>query len=551
MKAKKVIFILVLITSQISIFAQSKKQDIKINPVKNVILLIPDGTSTDLVTLSRWYNNNMPLAVDKILSGMVKTYNIDNRFPDSAPTSTAYATGVKTKAPFIGIDSASAPQISIMELARLKGLSTGIVATCEFPHATPADFVCHYNNRESGKYNHLAKQFIYNSPSLVFAGGYYYLESNKLTDSLKNNGFRLITDIKSFNENEKDSVWALFPDYNGSTKYKSFECDRNKDKPNEPSLSEMTQKAINILKQNDKGFLLMVEGSQIDWACHNNDPYEAVTEFLEFDNAVNVALKYAETTNTLVIVCPDHENGGISIGNKQSNAAFNIANPNKYDNINIKDSIIGPLKKLENDKISGRRISEMIINSRCANDENVKKYYYLSDSTVYDKSMNISTSYPEDKLKDTIQYILGSSFSSKHYIGWTTTGHAAGDVFLGIYAPKNITRLTGVVENDSIGKYIAAQLKLGNLKYSTEKYFYSHKKLFKDPEIKIKQINQDSLFVSKNGKDIVIYANTNRFKIMEGSKTKYKRLPTVAVCINKGENKIDYYIPQSILNYLK
>jgi len=220
MKAKKVIFILVLITSQISIFAQSKKQDIKINPVINVILLIPDGTSTDLVTLSRWYKNNMPLAVDKILSGMVKTYNIDNKFPDSAPTSTAYATGVKTKAPFIGIDSASAPQISIMELARLKGLSTGIVATCVFPHATPADFVCHFNNRESEKYNHLAKQFIYNSPSLVFAGGYYYLESNKLTDSLKNNGFRLITDIKSFNENEKDSVWALFPDYNGNTKFK-------------------------------------------------------------------------------------------------------------------------------------------------------------------------------------------------------------------------------------------------------------------------------------------------------------------------------------------
>ena len=308
----KHLFISFLIFFHLTAFAQT-------DTVRNVIILIPDGTSSGLVTLSRWYNGNKPLAIDPLLCGMIKTHSSDGKLPDSAPAATAYAAGVKTKTQYIGIDSNKQPRVSVLELAKLKGLSTGIVATCEFPHATPAAFVCHYDSRESKSYRNLIKQFIYSSPTLLFAGGKQYLDNENYQSLLRTNGITLVTDKSSFEQlnslpQPKKSLWALFSDWQDSAKYKSYECDRDASK--EPSLSEMVSKAIELLSQNEKGFFLVVEGSQIDWAAHNNDPYAAVTDFLEFDKAVAVSLDFAKKVqNTVVIICPDHGNGGISIGN--------------------------------------------------------------------------------------------------------------------------------------------------------------------------------------------------------------------------------------------
>ena len=237
------------------------------NTVKNVIILIPDGTSSSLLTLARWYNDNEPLAIDPYICGMIKTHTIDGKFPDSAPAATAFATGMSTISPYIGMDSAGNPRVSVLELARRKGLSTGVVATCEFPHATPADFVCHYNSREKEeKYEVLAKQFIYNSPNLVFAGGERFLEKNNYHRLLKPNNIELITSVADFESitklPESSSIWALFPDWQGNTAHLAYERDRNP--ATAPSLSEMTAKAIKLLSQNENGFFLMVEGSQID-----------------------------------------------------------------------------------------------------------------------------------------------------------------------------------------------------------------------------------------------------------------------------------------------
>ena len=120
MNKVKSLFILFLTFFQLFVFAQKERTD----TVRNVIILIPDGTSLSLVTLSRWYNENKPLAIDPLLCGMVKTHNSDGKLSDSAPAATAYATGTKTKAPYIGVDSNKNPRISVLELAKLKGLST-------------------------------------------------------------------------------------------------------------------------------------------------------------------------------------------------------------------------------------------------------------------------------------------------------------------------------------------------------------------------------------------------------------------------------------------
>ncbi len=462
MQIKKFLFLTVLFIFSHSIFAQQN--------IKNVIILIPDGTSADIITLSRWYQNNQALAVDEIICGLVKTHSVENKITDSAPSSTAYATGEKTKSGYIGVDSSKAPLWSVLELSKLKGMSTGIVATCQFPHATPADFVCHYFDREA--YDTLSHQFINNSPDVVFTGGYRNILESKLEFRLKDTSkFTFISNYNSFKSLgslafRDKPVWGLFNNWQNSNKYLSFDCDRDTTK--EPSLSEMAQKAIEILSKNPKGFFLMVEGSQIDWAAHSNDPKAAVTDFIAFDKAVGVCLKYAKSNkNTVVIVCPDHGNGGISIGNTNSNSF--------YDELKIKDKIIAPLKTAQH---SASWVVENLFKNIDSTQETIpaviaiisfiKKEYYIS--LYKDEAENIfntlifakNNSLKKDSCLSEIRYFLTGKLSWESYVGWTTHGHTGEDVFLGMYHPYN-DRLTGVIDNTDVAKYIARQLGLGIL----------------------------------------------------------------------------------------
>ena len=533
MKTLKLILIFAFSVTLISCVYKKEER----NTVKNVIILIPDGTSIGLVTLSRWYNDNNPLAIDPYICGLIRTHNSDGKFPDSAPTSTAYATGVKTKAPYIGLNCNAEPRVSVLELAKLKKLSTGIVATCEFPHATPADFVCHFNNRDSKGYKNLTKQFIYNSPNLVFAGGEKYINDNKYRNLLEPNIIKLITDRESFERQNILSdtcLWVIFPDWQDSAKCMSYECDRVKAKA--PSLSEMTDKAIKLLSQNKNGFFLMVEGSQIDWAAHNNDPFAAINDFLEFDKAVAVALKFAkENKNTVVIICPDHGTGGISIGNQSSGTEFIEKNLTKYDNIDIKEKIVEPLKKIE---WSSRKLAEMMLkNPAYISKDSLKKYYNIFPK---DEFINSLKKVATKKNADTLQYIIGGYFSKNNFIGWTTSGHTAEDVFLAIYAPENVKRISGIVNNYEIGKYIAEILKLDDFDTATKDLYTKHSEYFNKDEII--SLNSDSLVVKKNGKELTFEANSKVIKI----NGKIEKLSSMVVWING-----IYYLPEATKNYYK
>ena len=529
----KYLFISFLTCFQLVAFAQDECAD----TVKNVIILIPDGTSSSLVTLSRWYNDNKPLAIDPLLCGMVKTHNADGKIADSAPAATAYATGTKTKAPYIGIDSNKNPRISVLELAKWKGLSTGIVATCEFSHATPAGFVCHHDSRESKNYKNLMKQFIYNSPTLVFAGGKKYLENAGYQSLLKPNGITLISDKSSFERLDtlpqpKKSIWALFSDWQDSANYKSYECDRDTDK--EPSLSEMTAKAIELLSQNEKGFFLVVEGSQIDWAAHRNDPYAAVTDFLEFDKAVAVALDFAKKNkNTVVIVCPDHGNGGISLGTSQE-TIFSEIRKTKTDNIDIKEDIVEPLRKI---KCSARKLSEMMLqDSAYISCDSIAEYYNFSPTDSFVSILEYLVK--EMKNLDSVQYLLGKHFSIQNHIGWTTTKHTGEDVFLAIYAPENAKKITGVIDNSDIGKYIAELLDLMDFDNVTNYFFRKHTELFENAIA-----TPDGLSIEKNGVKISIYPNTN---ILRYNETIMLFMQSIALYVNGY-----YYLPVSVLRYFE
>ena len=156
--------------------------------VRNVILLIPDGMSVGGLTLARWVQDGRPLALDTMAAGLVRTYNSDTPIGDSAPAGSAFATGFKSQTGNVAVRPEKVgmpgvletpageihrPVATVLEAARLAGKSTGLVATSEIMHATPADFSAHSPSRKD--YDDLSEQQVYNRLDVVLGGGYKFL----------------------------------------------------------------------------------------------------------------------------------------------------------------------------------------------------------------------------------------------------------------------------------------------------------------------------------------------------------------------------------------
>ena len=327
---KSILRILLLLLPTLSLVAQQKEYPLPERPAKNVILLISDGTSLPAVSLARWYQRALNpqaqhLSLDPYLSGSVITYCSNAPIGDSAPTTSCYMTGVPSIDGFIAtypysephndlvpLDSSWAyrPVVTLMEAAKqTQGKRIGLVCTCEFPHATPADCTAHTPSRKL--YKSIVPQMVDNGIDILLGGG-TSLMTSELKERLNRQGIALyLDDLAAMRTHRGGGMWALFDKMD-----MPYDLDRRSlgDTLRYPSLAEMTETAIRNL-ENANGFVLMVEGSKVDWAAHANDPVAMATEFLAFDKAVAVALDYAQRDgNTIVLVTADHGNSGMSIG---------------------------------------------------------------------------------------------------------------------------------------------------------------------------------------------------------------------------------------------
>ena len=412
--------------------------------VKNVIIMIPDGCSNSIQTLSRWYKG-APLASDEIVTGSVQTYMANSVITGSAAAATAFATGEKTTARFIGVapkaddllpmdrfadydaDRAYSPLATILEGAKLKGKTTGLVATSRITHATPAAFAAHIHDR--GMDNELMEHMVYQGIDVVFGGGKRHLlteaDGGKRTDGenlyqyLIDTGYQFVETSEEMAAVNSGKVWGLF-----ASSHMSSEIDREEETPTQPSLSEMTQKAIHLLSQNDEGFFLVVEGSQVDWAGHANDAAYMVSDFLVYDDAVRVALDFAKANpDTLLIAFPDHNTGAMSIGNSASDGT--------YTAITI-DDVIGPLKGM---KISSSALSGKIGDDVTADTIKAQLLEWWG-ITATDADISEIISLYADGEGLTLDYAISEVISRNHtYIGWTTHGHNGEDVPLWSFGP--------------------------------------------------------------------------------------------------------------------
>ncbi|MCM3762510.1 alkaline phosphatase [Alkalihalobacillus oceani] len=290
---------------------------------KNVILLIPDGMGISYLTTTRIFKGE-ELSFERYVKGLMKTYSSDTNVTDSAAAGTAMATGYKTNNGMISVTPDGLEPDSILDAARESGKGTGLVATSRITHATPAVFVAHDPSR--GNEVALAQDYIPNVDVILGGGRDMFMteadggrqpERDLIAEAI-DAGYEYIEHRDQIADVTSDKVLGLF----AMTDLK-YEIDR--DTESVPSLAEMTELAINSLSQNDEGFFLMVEGSQIDWAGHANDPIALIHDMLAFEEAFDVALEFARNDeDTLLVVVGDHETGGLNVGNTPGGYMENI-----------------------------------------------------------------------------------------------------------------------------------------------------------------------------------------------------------------------------------
>jgi len=283
---------------------------------KNIIFLIGDGMGLTQTTAGMYANGNKTELEKFEYIGLHKSHASDNLITDSAAGATAFACGVKTYNGAIAVDDNKQDIITILEEAEAKGMATGLVATSTIVHATPASFIAH--NEKRSNYEAIASDFLDTDIDLFIGGGKKFFERREdernLSAELEAKGY-VVTDFI-----ESD---LLNLDIDAT---KNFACYTSEEQPlpvaqGRDYLPAVTRQSIEYLdkKAGDKGFFLMVEGSQIDWGGHANKADYIISEFIDFDKALKEAIEFAvKDGNTLVLVTADHETGGFAIQNSST-----------------------------------------------------------------------------------------------------------------------------------------------------------------------------------------------------------------------------------------
>jgi len=307
---------------------------------KNVILMIGDGMGYAQMTAARMEKaeGNLSMYMDTRLymddmeyGGHSSTHAADSFITDSAAAVTALATGQKTDIGVINQDASAVKGqkdgenlTTIQQLAEGAGKSTGVVSTTRITHATPAGFYAHVNDRDAEDL--IAEQPIGSGLEVALGGGLrHFLAQNEadisgvkssrkddrnLLKEASSLGYAVIINRSGFDRVNGSSTEGLLGLFDES--HMLYERQRINQSEPEPSLAEMTEKAIEILSQDPEGFFLMVEGGRIDHAGHERSYDNITADTLAFDEAVKVALDYAnQSGETLVIVTADHECGGL------------------------------------------------------------------------------------------------------------------------------------------------------------------------------------------------------------------------------------------------
>ena len=277
--------------------------------------MIGDGMGLTQISSGMYANDNSTALEQFDYIGLSKTASFDKLITDSAASGTAMATGIKTNNKVLGISPDNIHQKSILEICKEKGYKTALIATSSIVHATPASFYAKENSRYN--YENIALQLRNHNIDIFIGGGSKYFTTRKDKRNLINEMFEYKF-IKSLDELEKSISTKV-----GYFTYFDEPPSILNGRP--ANLDLITRTVLNKLSLNKSPFIVVIEGSQIDWGGHDNDSKMVLSEFIDFDSAVKEALEFAKNDgNTLVVVTADHETGGMSL------------NGGEINNVNIK-----------------------------------------------------------------------------------------------------------------------------------------------------------------------------------------------------------------------
>ncbi|EMR06394.1 Alkaline phosphatase 4 precursor [Bhargavaea cecembensis DSE10] len=404
--------------------------------IENVIYMIPDGFSADYASNYRIYKGEEAVW-DAHLKGMFTTYSANSDITDSAAAGTAMATGVKTNNGVVGLDAEGNELESILEASEKAGKSTGLVATSTITHATPASFVANVESRNNE--TEIARQMADSEVDVLLGGGKNNFlpasaggnqDERNLIQEVQEKGAAYVEtrdqllDVDDLDVDKGDRLIGLFAD-------DALAPELHRGETEQPSIAEMTEAAIDALEEDKDGFFLVVEGSQIDWAGHDNDAAWAMSDVAAFEEAVEEAIEFAEEDgNTLVVVAGDHDTGGMTTGSKGSMAL----------NADI----------LQDVTATGDHMAAQLNEDRSNVAEVVKTYtgFDLSEEEIQtiSKARNASLA---------INHVI----SDRANIGWSSTNHTGADIPLYVYGPE-ADSFVGLHDNTDLPKLIAEAMKL-------------------------------------------------------------------------------------------
>ncbi|MBM7552158.1 alkaline phosphatase [Thalassobacillus pellis] len=433
---------------------EAKKHNGNNAEVKNIIFMVGDGMGPAFTTMLRYVNDDPstkkmePTVFDPYMVGAQKTYSWDpyydggegdvkENIPDSAATATSMASGIKTYNGAIGVDLEEDRVKTILEEAKEQGKATGLVATSQINHATPAAFGAHDESRHN--YNAIADDYYdelvngEHKVDVMLGGGtsYFIRDDRNLVEEFKQDGYSYVDTTEEMLQADNEQLLGLF-----APKGMAKAIDRDE---KSPSLSQMTQTALEKLKKDKNGFFLMVEGSQIDWAAHDNDVVGAMSEMRDFAKAFQTAIEFAKKDpHTIVVTTADHSTGGMSIG-RDGEYVFN-------------PEVINAAERTPD------YMAQQIVNGEDV--EIVLNEYSGLDLTEEEIASVKEAAQPKDGSIDlyAVDNAIENIYDVRSGTGWTTGGHTGVDVNVYAYGPQS-DEFAGLQENTATGDTLFELLK--------------------------------------------------------------------------------------------
>ena len=423
------------ILSPIDVFGKEIDYSNKGGTAKNIIMLISDGMSTGTLNMTDLYLNRVMgrsstwmslYKENKVNRALMDTASASSIVTDSAAASSAFGGGFRVKNGSLNISPDGKENLPIWQKFKQKGKKAGCVTTVPITHATPAGFSVCNNSRNSQP--EIAEEYLKQGFDVLMGGGDKYFNSQKREDQknvyelYEKKGYKVVKSRNQMLNAPLDKPILGVFDHDALP----YSIDRNSSKElteQIPTLAEMTQKAINSMKNHPKGFVLQVEGGKVDWAAHANDISALIHDQIAFDDALKVVMDFAEKDkNTLVIFTTDHGNAnpGVIYGKKandQFDSLQKYTHTNEYLLNQIHpDTTDNQVKELV-EKINGFTLNPDEI-------QHIKSYYkgLVKEDGLYNyKNLPFKT-YSE------IQ-------KNHNSVGWISMDHSADYVELGIFGP--------------------------------------------------------------------------------------------------------------------